>query len=108
MSPGTHLVTVTLPHSLGRDEALRRVKAGLDRVRKQYPAQLVVAAENWNGERLTYRVAVLGQTTTGSIDIGEREVRVVAELSWLIAYQAPAAEALIRKEGAAMLEGRSG
>lgn len=101
----THPIALNVSHRLGKDEALRRVKSGLDDVRARYRAQLVVAEENWADNRLTYRVAVLGQTTTGVIEVGESEVRVAAELSWLIAYQAPAAEALIRKEAAAILMG---
>jgi hypothetical protein len=97
------LVSVTLPHRLSRDEALRRVKAGLDRVRAQYPAQLKVGEEKWEGARLTYRVAVLGQTVTGTIEVRDSEVKVEAQLTWLFAHQAGPAETMIKEQGAAML-----
>ena len=102
--PGTHPIAVIVLHALTKDEALQRVKAGLERVVARYPAHLTIGEQKWSGDRLTFRVAVLGQTTTGTIDVGEREVRADVALSWLMAHQAGVAEAIIRREGAAMLE----
>jgi hypothetical protein len=100
---GTHPIAVTLVHSLDKEEAVRRIKSGLARVRAKYPAELTVGEETWDKDRLAFRVAVLGQTTTGTIKVNERDVRVDVALSWLMAHQAGVAEALIRREGAAML-----
>jgi hypothetical protein len=99
----THPVAVTIPHQLGKDEARRRVKAGLERVCARYPAELKVAEEKWVGDHMSFRVALLGQNTTGTIDFADAELRVNVALSWLMAHQAGDAEAMIKKEGAAML-----
>jgi Putative polyhydroxyalkanoic acid system protein (PHA_gran_rgn) len=98
------VVVVTIPHRLGRAEALRRVKAGLEEARKRYAAQLKVAEENWEGDRLRFRVAVLGQSLTGAIDIADDSVRTEVTLTWLMGHQVKPAEALIEKEGRAMLD----
>ena len=98
------VVVVTIPHRHGKAEALRRVKAGLDDARKRYAAQLKVAEENWEGDRLRFRVAVLGQSLTGAIDIADDSVRTEVTLTWLMGHQVKPAEALIEKEGRAMLE----
>jgi hypothetical protein len=103
---GTHPISVTLAHSLSKAEALARLKAGLDRLRARYPAEAKVGEEVWTGDNLKFRVAVLGQTTTGTIAVGDKEVNVDVALSWLMAHQADAAVAFIRREGAAMLEGK--
>jgi putative polyhydroxyalkanoate system protein len=100
---GTHPISVELQHRLGKDEALQRLKSGLARLVAKYPAELAVGEEKWTGDGLQFRVAILGQTTTGAIKVGERDVRVDVALSWLMAHQAGAAEAMIKREGAAML-----
>jgi hypothetical protein len=99
------VVVVTLPHRHGKTEALGRVKAGLEDARTRYAAQLKVAEENWEDGRLRFRVAVLGQSLTGSIEVGDEAVRTEVKLTWLMGHQVKAAEALIEKEGRAMLEG---
>jgi putative polyhydroxyalkanoic acid system protein len=98
------VVVVTTPHRHGKAEAMRRVKAGIEDARKRYAAQLKVAEENWVDYRLRFRVAVLGQSLTGAIDVGDDNVRTEVTLTWLMGHQVKAAEALIEKEGRAMFD----
>jgi hypothetical protein len=98
------VVVVTIPHRHGKAEAARRLKAGLEEARKRYAAQLKVAEESWEGDRLRFRVAVLGQSLTGAIDIADDRVHTEVTLTWLMGHQVKAAEAIIEKEGRAMLE----
>ena len=57
-------VVVTIPHHHGKAEATRRIKAGIEAMRARYTAQLKIAEEHWEGDRLRFRAAVLGQTIT--------------------------------------------
>jgi hypothetical protein len=98
-------IIVTLPHGHGRAEAVRRIKAALDEGRARYPAQLKVAEENWDGDCLRFRAAVLGQTVTGTIDIADDHVRAEVLLTWLMGHLVKPAEALIRQEGERALNG---
>jgi hypothetical protein len=98
------VVVVTIPHRHGKAEAARRLKAGLEDARKRYAAQFKVAEESWEGDRLRFRVAVLGQSLTGEIDIADDSVHTEVTLTWLMGHQVKAAEAIIEKEGRAMLE----
>src|SRR5262245_40705156 len=98
------VVVVTIPHRHGKAEALPPAKAGLAQARPRYAAQLKVAEEGWEENRLRFRVAVLGQSLTGAIDIGDDSVRTEVKLTWLMGHQVKAAEALIEREGRAMLE----
>ena len=47
---------------------------------------------------------MLGQSLTGSIDVADDSVRTEVTLTWLMGHQVKAAEALIEKEGRAMLD----
>jgi Putative polyhydroxyalkanoic acid system protein (PHA_gran_rgn) len=98
-------IVVTIPHRHGKAEAMRRVKAGIESARARYPAQLKVAEEKWEGDRLTFRAAALGQPVTGTIDIAEDNVRAEVRLSWFWGHMVKPAEALIQHEGTQMLSG---
>jgi hypothetical protein len=97
-------VVVSIPHRLGREEALRRIQDGLGRVRTNFGAHLTVLQEDWKGEHLDFRVGVLGQTTAGTIDVAEDHVRLEVELPWLLAQLAETAKTLIQRHGQLMLE----
>jgi hypothetical protein len=96
-------IVVDIPHRHGKAEAARRIKAGLDAARTRYAAKLKVAEETWDGDRLTFRAAALGQPVTGTIEIGDDNVRAEIKLSWFWGHMVKPAEALIRGEGTRML-----
>jgi hypothetical protein len=97
-------VVVSIPHRLGKEEALRRIQGGLGRVRTNFGAHLTVFEENWTGEHLDFRVGVFGQSSTGSIDVAEDHVRLEVDLPWLLAQLAEKAKAMIQRQGQLMLE----
>jgi hypothetical protein len=97
-------VVVSVPHRLGREEAVRRLKSGLERTRSTFGTQFAVLEENWSGDHLDLRVAMLGQTTNGTIDVADDHVRIAVELPWLLGMVAEKAKALIQKQGQLMLE----
>jgi hypothetical protein len=97
-------VVVSVPHRLGREEAGRRLKSGLERTRNAFGSQFAVLEENWSGDHLDLRVAMLGQTTNGAIDVADDHVRITVELPWLLGMVAEKAKALIQKQGQLMLE----
>lgn len=97
-------VIVTIPHRHGKEEALRRIKSGIGTARANFAAVMKVDEENWAGERLSFRVSVLGQAASGVVDVMDDHVRLEVMLPWLLARLAERAKSLIRKEGTLMLE----
>jgi hypothetical protein len=95
---------VSIPHQLGQEEALRRLKSGLDSVRTNYGHLFSVRDESWNGGHLQFRVGALGQVLSGTIDVLDDRVNLEIMLPWLLAALAGAIQPLIRKEGTLMLE----
>jgi len=93
------IITVTLPHSHGKPEAARRIKAAIVDARARYPAEFKVAEEEWQDDHVRFRVAVLGQPVTGTIDIADDSVRAEVTLTWLMGHWVQPAEALLRQEG---------
>ena len=97
-------ITVTIPHHLGKDEALRRIKNGLTQARTTFASVLTVKEESWSGDTLTFRVSALAQESAGTILIADQNVRLDVELPWLLAKLAKVIAPAIQKEGTLMLE----
>jgi hypothetical protein len=98
-------LVVSIPHRLGREEASRRLKAGLTRAASSMPV-LKVDEERWDGDRMTFRVRALGQAAAGHVDVEENHVRVEVTLPWLLQRFAEAAEATIKNRGKLLLTKR--
>ena len=67
---------VSIPHRLGRAEATRRVKSGLDTVRSKLTQVMTIEEETWTDSVLQFRVRALGQPASGTIDIAEDHARL--------------------------------
>jgi hypothetical protein len=99
-------LVVSIPHQLGRDEAVRRLREGLARAASHVPV-LKVDEERWEDNRMTFRVRALGQAASGHLDVAEDHVRVEVTLPWLLQRFAQAAQIAIQKRGNLLLTKRS-
>ena len=99
-------LVVSIPHSLGREEAMRRLKAGLTRAASSVPV-LQVDEERWEDNRMIFRVRALGQAAAGHVDVADDHVRVEVVLPWLLQRFAEAAQIAIRNRGNRLLTKRS-
>jgi hypothetical protein len=97
-------LVVSIPHNLGKDEAVRRMKAGLANVRSQYSHLLTVNEESWTGDQLNFSVSALAQNVSGVIDVADDHVQLEVTLPWLLARLANGAQAMIRDKGRLMLD----
>jgi hypothetical protein len=60
-------IVVSLPHRLGKAEALRRLKASF-RDGQSGDGPFLGFKNQWSGDHLDFRASMLGQTTTGTVD----------------------------------------
>jgi hypothetical protein len=95
---------VEIPHQLGKQEAVRRLQSGFSRVRSAFGDKFALIDETWSGDHLDFRISVLAQTTTGTIDVTEDKARLEIQLPWLLGLLAEGVRPLIEKEGRLMLE----
>jgi hypothetical protein len=98
-------LVVSLPHHLGREEATRRLKAGLTRAASSLP-MLKVDEERWENDRMIFRVRALGQVASGHLDVADDHVRLEVTLPWLLQRFAQAAQIAIRNRGNLLLTKR--
>jgi Putative polyhydroxyalkanoic acid system protein (PHA_gran_rgn) len=97
---------VSIPHRLGREEATRRLKAGLTRAATSIPV-LKVDEERWEDHRMIFRVRALGQAASGHLDVADDHVRLEVTLPWLLQRFAEVAQVAIRNRGNLLLTKRS-
>ncbi|WP_441260544.1 polyhydroxyalkanoic acid system family protein [Bradyrhizobium sp. 521_C7_N1_3] len=95
-------LVVSIPHRLGREEAVRRLKTGLGRAAASIPV-MQVEEERWNGDSMSFRIRALGQIASGQIDVADDHVKVEVVLPWLLQRFAEMAQATIRKRGQLLL-----
>lgn len=97
-------VTVSIPHKLGREEAVRRLKSGLSRMANNLGGIIKIEQEVWNGDQLTFQMQGLGQSAAGTIDVREDSLLIVVSLPWLLAKIADQFIPKLKKEATLLLE----
>ena len=97
-------IVVTIPHRLGKDEAKRRLQSGLSNVRSHVSDSFVTLKDAWAGDHLDFQASLLGQSTTGSVDVADDHVRLEVQLPWVLAMVANKAKALVKRQGQLMLD----
>ena len=95
---------ISIPHRLGKAEALRRLKTDLSGAGAGFGHLFTINEQTWNGDRLQFRITALAQDVHGSIDVAEDYVRLEVFLPWLLALLAETLQPLIRKEATLLLE----
>ncbi len=98
-------LVVSIPHQLGREEAIRRLKTGLTRAVASIPV-LKVDEERWEDNRMIFRIRAIGQAASGSVDVEEDYVRLEIVLPWLLQRFAQAAQIAIKNRGNLLLAKR--
>ena len=99
-------VSVAVPHRLGKDEAVRRLKSGLSRMASNLGALITIEKEVWSGDTLSFQMRGLGQSASGTIEVLQDSVRIDVMLPWLLASLAQRLAPALRKEATLLLESK--
>jgi len=97
-------LVVSIPHRLGKEEAVCRVQAGISKARSAFSQHLTQVEETWTNEHLELRLAVLGHPLSGTMDVADDHVRLEVMLPWLLGLLGERTKTLIEKQGQLMLE----
>ena len=97
-------IVVTISHRLGKDEAKRRLQSGFSDVHSHVSNSFITLKDAWAGDHLDFQANLLGQSTTGSVDVADDHVRLEVQLPWVLAMLANRAKALVKRQGQLMLE----
>jgi Putative polyhydroxyalkanoic acid system protein (PHA_gran_rgn) len=97
-------VVLSIPHTLGREEAVHRLKDGLGRARTGLGGLIAIDQEDWTGNRLQFHLRALGQTASGTIEVFEDHLHLEVTLPWLLAKISERLVPAIQKQTTLMLE----
>jgi hypothetical protein len=93
---------VTVQHSLGREEARRRLQSGFVQARAHLPG----LEESWEGERMAFRFAIMGQSVSGHIDVLDDCARIELILPRALGWLARTIGGRVSEQARLMLEKR--
>lgn len=92
-------VEVDLPHSLGREEARRRIAANIHKLEDHIPGGTADVKSHWDGDELTLLVEAMGQSVEAKIAVDERVVHCRMLLPGMLAMFARPIAAMLEKKG---------
>jgi hypothetical protein len=97
-------VSVNVKHSLGAEEAQKRVRAGIEALQQKYADKLSSVAVDWSDLRADVAVSAMGHSLKGALEFLPDAVRVSLELPWVLALIAEKTKGVLTRETEAMLQ----
>jgi hypothetical protein len=94
---------VTIPHTLGQEEAMRRLKPGFARATANLPI-LKFDEQTWADHHMSFKARAMGQAMSGTVDVGESDVRLEVQLPWLLQRFAELVQSTFKERTTLMLE----
>lgn len=96
-------IDVDLPHSLGKDEARRRIANNVHKLTEHIPGGAHVQS-GWTGDQLNLDVAAMGQSVTATVDVQETKVHLRVLLPPMLGMFSSLIQATLQKKGNVLLE----
>jgi hypothetical protein len=98
-------ILVSVSHSLGEEEATRRIKAAVADAEITHSSLFKVAEENWENSHAQFRVNLLGLPCTGKISVDDRQASLEFRLSWYLGHITETARSYIQQTANRVLAG---
>ena len=96
-------LVVTISHSLGKAEAVHRLKGGLAKATTTLP-MFSLDEEVWTGDRMQFRMSAMGHQAFGNVDVADDSVRIEITLPWLLQRFGEMIQGAIKQKGQILLE----
>ena len=94
---------IAIPHSIGKDEARRRVRERSGEIANFVPGFASVSTNWQSDDRMDLTVGAMGQEMTGSIEVGESEVAFTVELPAALSFVEQMIRSQIEAKGRKLL-----
>ncbi len=73
-------ITMETPHTLGQEEAARRLKEKFGLVTAAYGSQVGDLQQEWNDSVLSFAFTAVGMKVSGTVTVGEAAVKMDAKV----------------------------
>lgn len=97
-------LVVNIPHRLTRDQVRGRLQGGVSQFRSQFGDKAGNVSDTWAGDHCDFKLAAMGQTVTGRVDVLDDSVRLEVDLPWILAAFASKIRTGIEQQGRKLLE----
>jgi hypothetical protein len=94
---------ITISHALGKDGAKRRVDESIARIHAQLAGLVSSVEQEWQGDRLKFRLGALGQAIAGEIEVFDESLRIVVDLPGVLGLLGGTIAERVRRQGALLL-----
>ena len=102
----TQPIEVDLPHSLGKDEARRRIANNIHKLQEHIPGGAQIQS-GWTGDQLNLDVAAMGQSVNAQIDVMDNKVRLKVLLPPMLGMFSGIIQGALQQKGSVLLEDHS-
>lgn len=90
-------ITITAPHSLGVEEARKRVAERLAKLQRDYVSKVAHSEIAWEGDVADVRVVALGYQASARITVLADMLRIEVQLPWMLAALAGKVRELVAR-----------
>jgi Putative polyhydroxyalkanoic acid system protein (PHA_gran_rgn) len=95
---------IALPHSLGREEVRRRLRARSGEIAGMFPGGMAEVAVSWPSEdRMALNVTAMGKTVIGAVEIEDHTVAIEIDLPAALSFVEPLVRGAIESKGRKLL-----
>ena len=77
-------LTASVPHSLTRAEAKRRIQGQIGTLGHQHGSPFSGLRETWTGDRMDFAATAMGQLISGHLTVDDHTVQVEVALPWIL------------------------
>lgn len=91
-------MNISMPHTLGQEEALRRLQAALEKAKARNEGKVTNLQENWSGNRLDYSFSTFGFNVKGDVTVEPSEVKLNGTLPFAAMMFKGKIEQTVREE----------
>ena len=96
--------TVTVPHQLGKDEALNRIKGILGKAKEQYGDRISDLKENWTDNGGMFSFKAMGFKISGEMNVTDSDVSIIGDYPFAAIPFKGTIEATLRERAERLLE----
>ncbi|MEO6434044.1 MAG: polyhydroxyalkanoic acid system family protein [Sphingomicrobium sp.] len=96
-------IELDLPHSLGKEEARRRIADNVHRLADQIPGGGNIQS-NWTGDRLDLAIAAMGEQVHAALDVQDTKVHLRFTLPGMLGMFSGVIAGALKAKGGILLE----
>ena len=97
-------IEMSVPHQLGREEAMSRIQGMMTQVKEQYGSQVTDLEEQWTDSGGSFSFKAMGFAVSGDLAVHDDHVSMDGDIPWAAAPFKGTIETTIRERAERLLQ----